>query len=153
MNNKVQKSLIKVPKISGFFWIIKILTTAMGEATSDALVEKVGPAIAVLLTLIVLGIALRLQFSAKQYRPNIYWFCAGMIAVFGTMAADGIHLIGIPYIVTSSMYSIILAIVFICWYKKERTLSIHSIDTKRREQFYWLTVLATFALGTALALG
>jgi uncharacterized membrane-anchored protein len=150
MNNSVKKSLIKVPEITAFFWIIKILTTGMGEATSDALVNKIGPAIAVALALIVLGIALKLQFSAKKYTPNIYWFAVAMVAVFGTMAADGIHLIGIPYTVTSTMYAIILLAIFYAWYKKEGTLSIHSINTKRRERFYWLTVLATFALGTAL---
>jgi uncharacterized membrane-anchored protein len=150
MNSSIKKSLIKVPKITAFFWVIKILTTAMGEATSDALVDKLGPAIAVAVSLIVLGLALKLQFSAKQYKPNIYWFAVAMVAVFGTMAADGIHLIGIPYIVTSTMYAIILLAIFYFWYKKEGTLSIHSINTKSREQFYWLTVLATFALGTAL---
>jgi uncharacterized membrane-anchored protein len=142
--------LYKVPKITAFFWVIKILSTAMGEATSDALVEKLSPVVAVPLALIILFIALRIQFSAKQYVPRIYWFAVSAVAIFGTMAADGVHLLGVPYIASSSIYAVILAAIFYLWYKTEGTLSIHSIDSVRRERFYWLTVFATFALGTAI---
>ena len=143
------QSLTKVPKITGYFWLVKILTTGMGEATSDALVHKLGPALAVPLALIALAVALKAQFSARGYVPWIYWTAIVMVAVFGTMAADGVHLLGVPYIASSIFYAVVLAVVFVAWYKSEGTLSIHSVHTRRRETFYWLTVLATFALGTA----
>jgi uncharacterized membrane-anchored protein len=151
-SNKVSKNkelLVKVPKITAFFWVIKILTTGMGEATSDALVNAIGPAIAVALALIFLGLALKIQFNADRYVPWKYWLCVVAVAVFGTMAADGIHIVGVPYIISTSLYAIILAIIFWQWYKRENTLSIHSINTRKRETFYWLSVLGTFALGTA----
>jgi uncharacterized membrane-anchored protein len=99
--------------------------------------------------LIALLVALRVQFSTRKYVPAVYWTTIVMVAIFGTMAADGVHLLGVPYIASTTLYAIILAIVFRYWYKSEGTLSIHSIHTPRREMFYWLTVLATFALGTA----
>lgn len=144
------QALTKVPKITAIFWVIKILTTAMGESTSDALVNDVGPAVAVAVALIALLVALKLQFKSPKYTPRTYWFAVSMVAVFGTMAADGIHIAGVPYILSSSLYAVALAIIFWLWYRREKTLSIHSVYTKRREQYYWLTVLATFALGTAL---
>jgi uncharacterized membrane-anchored protein len=144
------QTLTKVPKITLIFWIIKIISTGMGEATSDALVNKLSPAVAVILALLLLAFALKKQFAAEKYNPITYWFSVIMVAVFGTMAADSIHIIGVPYIITTSFYAIVLAIVFRLWYKSEGTLSIHSIHTKRREAYYWLTVLSTFALGTAL---
>jgi uncharacterized membrane-anchored protein len=148
--SKTKQLLIKVPQITAMFWIIKILTTGMGEATSDALVNAIGPGFAAPLVFIVFLLALRWQLKAERYQPWTYWFCVVMVAVFGTMAADGIHIIGVPYIITSSMYAIILVLVFYFWRKKEGTLSIHSIYTNSREKFYWLTILATFALGTAI---
>jgi uncharacterized membrane-anchored protein len=148
--SSVKYTLAKVPQITAFFWIIKILSTGMGEATSDALVEKIGPAIAAPLALLLLFAALRLQFRTTNYVPKIYWLAVSMVAIFGTMAADVIHIVGVPYIFSASLYAVVLAIIFIRWYRSEATLSIHSINTRRREYFYWLTVFATFALGTAL---
>jgi uncharacterized membrane-anchored protein len=140
----------KVPEITIFFWIIKVLTTAVGESTSDYLVGIVNPAIAVVVVAIGLVVAFILPFSARRYVAWIYWFTVVMVAIFGTMAADVLHAgLGIPYIVTTSFFIIALIIIFIAWYKSEGTLSIHSITTRRREGFYWATVLATFALGTA----
>jgi uncharacterized membrane-anchored protein len=145
------QSLTKVPKITGFFWVIKILTTAMGEATSDFLVNKFNPVIAVFFAFIVLVVALKLQFTVKKYVPWAYWFAVVMVAVFGTMAADGLHIeLGVPYILSTCFYALALLVIFVVWYKSEKTLSIHSIRTPKREVFYWLTVLATFALGTAM---
>jgi uncharacterized membrane-anchored protein len=141
----------KVPQITVFFWIIKILTTAQGEATSDWLVYKIDPFLAVAIAGVVLVVALALQFRARSYRAWIYWFTVDMVAIFGTMAADGMHIkLGIPYSVSSSFFAVVLAVVLVCWYVTEKTLSIHSIRTRRREAFYWATVLSTFALGTAL---
>ena len=141
----------KVPKITIFFWIVKILTTAMGEATSDFLALRYGPVIAVAVTAPVFAVALILQFRAARYNAWIYWFAVTMVAVFGTMAADGLHVeIGIPYAVSTTFFAVCLAVIFAAWYLVEGTLSIHSICTRRREFFYWATVCATFALGTAL---
>jgi uncharacterized membrane-anchored protein len=140
----------KVPEITIFFWIIKVLTTAMGESTSDYLITIFNPAVAVVLVAIGIVIAFILQFSARRYVAWIYWFTVVMVAIFGTMAADVLHaVLGIPYIATTVFFIIALIIIFIAWYKSEGTLSIHSITTRRREGFYWATVLATFALGTA----
>ncbi|HVV25962.1 MAG TPA: hypothetical protein VHC21_02940 [Candidatus Saccharimonadales bacterium] len=143
------QTLTKVPQIGAFFWLIKILTTGMGESASDALVNGLGPAVAVPLAFIVFILMLRLQFRAKHYTPALYWFTVAMVAVFGTMAADGVHLLGVPYAISTTLYAIALAVVLWLWHRREGTLSIHSVYTRRRETYYWLTVLATFALGTA----
>lgn len=146
----VDRALAKVPEITVYFWIVKVLTTAMGEATSDYLNQALGPAIAVPLMLIGLIVALRLQFRARGYVAWTYWLVVVMVSVFGTSAADALHVgLGIPYVVSTLFYLVVLAAVFVAWYRSEHTLSIHSIYTRRRERFYWATVLATFALGTA----
>lgn len=142
--------LAKVPEIIAFFWITKVATTAMGEATSDCLNGVLGPAIAVPLMLIGLWVALRLQFRQQRYVAWNYWFVVVMVAIFGTSAADALHVVlGIPYLASTAFYLVVLGIVFALWHRSEGTLSIHSIYTKRREVYYWATVLATFALGTA----
>jgi uncharacterized membrane-anchored protein len=144
------RSSTKVPMIIAFFWLTKVATTAMGESTSDSLNGILGPAIAVPLMLIGLVWALRRQFRRDSYDAWTYWTVVVMVAIFGTSAADGLHVgLGIPYLVSTLFYAVVLAIVFFAWYRVEGTLSIHSIHTKRREAFYWATVLATFALGTA----
>jgi uncharacterized membrane-anchored protein len=139
----------KVPEITALFWVIKILTTGMGEATSDYL-AKGNLVVAGVAGFAGFAVALWLQFRVRRYRAVVYWFAVAMVAVFGTMAADGLHVgLGIPYIVTTVFYAAVLALVFFLWHRSEGTLSIHSITTRRRETYYWLTVLATFALGTA----
>lgn len=144
------KQAKKVPDLSVHFWIIKILSTAMGEALSDFLVHTIDPIIAVLLGAIGLVIALTIQFTSESYKPWKYWLTVSMVAIFGTMAADVLHIgLGIPYIISTLFFGFALAAVFVFWYRAEKTLSIHSIYTIRREVFYWLTVMATFALGTA----
>ena len=142
----------KVPyRITAYFWIIKILTTAMGEALADFLALRYSPVLAGVVGTAVFAVALVLQFRAPRYRVWIYWFAVAMVAVWGTLAADGLHIgLGVPYAVSSAFFAVCLAAVFIAWYATERTLSIHSITTPRRELFYWATVLATFALGTAV---
>jgi uncharacterized membrane-anchored protein len=140
----------KVPEVTAFFWIVKALTTAMGESTSDFLVHSLVPEIAVVLGGIAFVVALYLQFSVDRYVPWAYWLAVAMVGVFGTMAADVLHVgLGVPYVVSTVFYAIVLAVVFRAWYRSEGTLSIHSITTPRRELFYWAAVLATFALGTA----
>ena len=140
----------KVPEVTIYFWIIKLLTTAMGESTSDYLVYHINPYIAVALGGIGLVASLVLQLLVRRYVPWIYWLAVVMVAIFGTMAADVVHIvIGIPYLVSTVFFAVVLAIIFAVWYATEKTLSIHSINTPRRELFYWATVMATFALGTA----
>jgi uncharacterized membrane-anchored protein len=145
-----RRALTKVPEITIFFWITKVLTTAMGEATSDFMNQALGPAIAVPIMLIGLTVALKIQLRARAYSAWPYWFVVIMVAVFGTSAADALHVgFGIAYPVSSAFYLVVLAVIFTAWYRSEKTLSIHSIYTERRERFYWGAVLATFALGTA----
>jgi len=140
----------KVPEITAIFWITKALTTAMGEAASDFLVHQIKPVIAVGFGGIALVVALVLQFSVRRYVPWVYWLAVAMVAVTGTMAADVLHIqFGVPYSVSTPLFAVVLAAVFVAWYATEKTLSIHSIYTWRREVFYWATVMATFALGTA----
>jgi uncharacterized membrane-anchored protein len=94
--------------------------------------------------------SLIVQFSMKRYRAWSYWFAVVMVGVFGTMAADVLHVaLGVPYVASAAFYAIVLGVVYLLWFRTERTLSIHSVDTARREVFYWLAVVATFALGTA----
>lgn len=142
--------LAKVPEITVYFWLTKLLTTAMGEATSDYLVYHMNKYLAVILSGLVLLVAVLLQFSARRYIPWLYWFVVAMVAVFGTMVADAVHIVlGVPYAMSTVAFAVILAAVFWTWSRVEPTLSIHSIRTPRRELFYWATVMATFALGTA----
>jgi uncharacterized membrane-anchored protein len=139
----------KVPEITAIFWVLKLLTTGMGEAMSDFLGEQSVP-IAGAIGVFGLGLALWLQLRQREYRAPVYWFAVMMVAIFGTMAADGIHDgASIPYAVTTPLFGVVVAAVFSLWYRSEGTLSIHSITTRRREGCYWAAVLATFALGTA----
>nr|WP_322780467.1 hypothetical protein [Frankia sp. Cas4] len=141
----------KVPEVTAYFWITKVLTTGMGETTSDYLAHQLSPMIAVGLAGVCLAAALALQFYVRRYVVWIYWTAVVMVSVFGTMAADVLHVgLGIPYLVSTAFFMIALAAIFTVWYMSEKTLSIHSIHTRRREAFYWATVMATFALGTAL---
>jgi uncharacterized membrane-anchored protein len=140
----------KVPLITVYFWIIKLLSTAMGEATSDYMVKTINPVTAVLFGFAGFVVAMVLQFRAKRYNAWIYWLAVVMVAVFGTQAADVLHIkFHVPYAASTIFYAIVLAVIFVLWYRTEGTLSIHSIRTPRREAFYWATVLATFAMGTA----
>ena len=144
------RSYSKVPEVTAYFWIAKGLTTGMGESTSDYLVHKLVPEVAVVLGGVGLVVALVLQLTASRYVAWRYWLAVAMVGVFGTMAADVLHVgLGVPYIASTIFYAIVLAVVFRAWYVSEGTLSIHSIVNRRRELFYWATVLATFALGTA----
>ena len=141
---------IKVPEITIGFWVIKILSTGMGEDASDFLVKQFGKAPAVATGLVALASGLYFQFRYRTYNRWIYWFAVAMVSLFGTMAADVLHLgLGIPYLISTIFFSLVLIAVFWIWYRAEGTLSIESISTTRRELFYWLTVLTTFALGTA----
>ncbi|MEU2712107.1 hypothetical protein [Streptomyces sp. NPDC007205] len=147
---RIRESATKVPEVTVYFWIIKVLTTGMGETASDFLAHLLGPIPAVGLGGLAFAAALVLQFAVRRYVAWIYWTAIVMVSVFGTMAADVLHVgLGVPYTLSTPLFLLALAAVFALWYKSERTLSIHSIRTRRREFFYWAAVLATFALGTA----
>jgi uncharacterized membrane-anchored protein len=146
-----QPLLKKVPELTVYFWVIKVLTTGMGEATSDFFVHSFNPYIVVIVAALVLLGSVLLQLAVRRYLTWVYWFAVTMVAVFGTMAAGILHVyLGVPYIFSATIYCAASAAIFILWYLSERTLSVHSIFTRRREIFYWATVLATFALGTAV---
>ena len=145
-----RRPLSKVPEVTAYFWIVKVLTTFMGEATSDYLVHIINPYIAVGLGGAVFIVSLVLQFAVRRYLPWVYWTAVAMVAVFGTMAADVLHVaLGVPYTASTSFFAVALAVIFVIWYLAEGTLSIHSICTWRREVFYWAAVVTAFALGTA----
>ncbi|MDP5228212.1 MULTISPECIES: hypothetical protein [Arthrobacter] len=142
--------LRKVPQVTVLFWVVKLLTTALGESASDFMVNTVDPYLAVGASFLVFVIALGIQLRSRRYIPWVYWLAVTMVAVFGTMAADVIHVVlGIPYLVSTVAFAAALAVIFLVWRRVEGTLSIHSITGGRRELFYWAAVLATFALGTA----
>ncbi|HEX8730026.1 MAG TPA: hypothetical protein VF739_15450 [Ktedonobacterales bacterium] len=142
---------MKTPEVTVLFWVVKLLTTAMGESTSDYLVYHIDPYLAVGLGALGLVVALVLQLFVRRYIAWVYWLAVLMVAIFGTMAADVLHIVlHVSYLHSSLFFASALAIIFVSWYATEKTLSIHSIYTPRRELFYWATVMATFALGTAL---
>lgn len=142
--------LSKVPLITAAFWTIKVLTTGTGETASDFLAHRLGPVPAVGLTGALLLAALWWQLSSPRYRAPVYWTAVVMVSVFGTVAADVLHVgLGVPYAVSTACFAAALAAVFWLWRRQEGTLSIHSIHTRSRELYYWATVLTTFALGTA----
>jgi uncharacterized membrane-anchored protein len=142
---------LKVPEVTVYFWVIKALSTALGEATSDYSVHAIDPVAAVILGFCGFLVALSLQFWVRRYIAWTYWLAVVGVGVFGTMAADVLHVrFSVPYAASSVLYAAVLAAVFIAWLRTEKTLSFHTIDTPRREAFYWAAVVATFATGTAL---
>ena len=141
----------KVAELTVYFWIIKVLTTGMGEATSDYFVHTYDPYLVVILGALVLLISVIAQVALASYVAWSYWFAVSMVAVFGTMAAGIVHIyFGVPYLYSSILYAASVVVIFALWYWVERTLSVHSIYSRRRELFYWAAVLATFAMGTAV---
>lgn len=149
---KTKTLLSKVPEVTIYFWIIKILCTTVGETAADFLNVNLGFGLTG--TSIVMGVlllvALFFQFKTTKYIPSLYWLTVVLISIFGTLVTDNLtDSIGVPLEVSTLVFSVILVLTFVLWYAKEKTLSIHSIFTKRREAFYWLTILFTFALGTA----
>jgi uncharacterized membrane-anchored protein len=147
-----RRLLSKVPEITLYFWVIKILCTTVGETAADLLNENLG--LGLTTTTYVMGalliVTLVFQFRARKYVPGIYWLAVVLISVVGTLFSDNlVENLGVALQTTTIGFAIILAIVFASWYASERTLSIHSVRTTRREAFYWLAILFTFALGTS----
>ena len=140
----------KVPEVFVLFWVVKLLTTGIGEAGADAM-AKVSIPLAGGVGLVVFVLAVLAQLRAETYHPVRYWLAVLAVAVFGTMVADGPHkVLGIPYVVDSVVCIILLVGLLAWWRRSEGTLSVHSVTTARRERFYWTAVLITFGLGTAL---
>ena len=150
--HKFNQMLNKVPEVTLYFWVIKVLCTTVGETASDFL--NVNLNLGLTGTSIVMGIllvvALFFQFRAKKYIPGIYWINVVLISIFGTLVTDNLtDAMKVPLEFSTIFFTVVLALTFAVWYMYEKSLSIHSIFTKRRECFYWLTILFTFALGTA----
>ncbi|WP_436535475.1 COG4705 family protein [Actinoplanes sp. HUAS TT8] len=144
--------LTKVPAITATFWVIKVLSTTVGETFADYLAVNVGlgPLVTDAVMMTVLAVALFLQFRTRQYTPWIYWLCVVLVSIVGTQITDFFtDTLGVSLYVSTTVFAVILAVVFLTWYRQERTLAITSIDTPRREAFYWGAILTTFALGTA----
>ncbi len=143
---------IKVPAVTAFFWIIKVLATTVGETFADFLNTNLNMGLTKtsLIITVMLIVALAFQFRAQRYIPVVYWLVVILISVAGTLITDNLtDNLGVALKTTTIIFSICLAITFLVWHRVEGTLSIHSVRTKRREAFYWLTILFTFALGTA----
>ena len=147
-----RRMLNKVPEITLYFWIIKILCTTVGETAADYLNSNLGLGLSgtsYVMSAVLIS-ALVAQFMTRRYRPGVYWLAVVLISVVGTLISDNlVDGYGVPLQTTTIIFGIALAITFAVWYASERTLSIHTIFTTRREAFYWLAVLFTFALGTS----
>lgn len=144
--------LIKVPEITLLFWVAKVLSTAMGESLSDFIFfnDTLGKTLGFLIGLGFYVITLVIQLASKRYTPWIYWMAVSGVSIFGTMGADILNTdLGIPLYVSTTLFLIAQAVVFLFWYITERDISIHSVIRGKRELMYWATVLFTFALGTA----
>lgn len=142
----------RVPEVTLYFWVIKILATTVGETAADYLNETLGLGLTgtSLVMAVLLAAVLTLQFRARRYVPSIYWSAVVLVSVVGTLITDNLtDNLGVPLELTTLVFAVGLAAVFAAWYRSEGTLSIHTIYTARRETFYWLTILLTFALGTA----
>lgn len=144
--------LTKVPVITATFWVIKVLSTTIGETFSDYLTVNVGlgPAVTDGIMFAVLVAALVIQFRTRRYTPWIYWLCVVLVSIVGTELTDFFtDTLGVSLYVSTAVFAVVLAVVFVIWHRQEGTLAITSIDTPRREGFYWGAILTTFALGTA----
>ena len=147
--DEARRFITKVPEITLVFWLLKLLSTGIGEAMSDYL-GTLSRTFGAVIGIVGIVLALWLTLRQREYKAPYYWSAVLMVAVFGTMAADGIHAdAGLGYAVTTPLFAAITALVFVSWYRSEGTLSIHTINTPRRERFYWAAVFGTFALGTA----
>jgi len=150
--SSTRQMLNKVPEVTLVFWIIKVLATTVGETAADYLNVDLGLGLTVtsIIMALLLVAALVAQFKLHRYIPAVYWLAVVLISVVGTLITDNLtDSLGVPLWLTTAVFAVILAVTFTAWFLSEKTLSIHSIFTTRRETFYWLAVLFTFALGTA----
>lgn len=144
-------ALNKVPEVTIYFWIIKVLCTTTGETGADYLIEHFwGLTGTTFVMSAVLAVVLFFQFKVKKYIPSLYWLAVVLLSIVGTLITDNLtdHL-NVPLEMSTAAFSVALALTFAVWHRVEKTLSVHAIVTIRREAFYWLAILFTFALGTA----
>ncbi len=149
---QLRQMLIKVPEITLYFWVIKVLCTTVGETAADFININLNLGLngTTLIMGILLAVTLFFQFRKRVYVPGLYWLAVVLLSIFGTLITDNLtDNLGVGLETTTIIFSIALAVIFAAWYKTEKTLSIHSIYTTRRETFYWLAIFFTFALGTA----
>jgi uncharacterized membrane-anchored protein len=149
---KGRQMLNKVPEVTFYFWVIKIMCTTVGETAADYLNVDLGYGLTktTYVTGVLLVILLVIQFRLDRYVAPVYWLVVVVISVFGTLITDNLtDRLNVPLTTTTVVFTVVLAIIFAVWYASERTLSIHTIFTTRREAFYWLAILFTFSLGTA----
>ncbi|MFZ5710833.1 MAG: hypothetical protein ACOY4T_14330 [Pseudomonadota bacterium] len=143
----------RVPEVTLDFWLIKLMAVTMGETAADFLAVNLGlglTATTALMSVVLVGV-MTLQLATKRYVPWAYWLAVVMISIVGTLITDNlVDTFGVSLVTTTVVFSLALPVTFAIWYASERTLSIHSIFTDRREAFYWLAILLTFALGTAV---
>ncbi|UFI42750.1 COG4705 family protein [Pseudomonas savastanoi] len=152
MNPTTAGWLNKVPEVTLAFWVIKILSTTVGETVADFLAVDagLGAGVTTLGMTVLLAIALSVQLRARAYTPWTYWLCVVLVSIVGTQITDVLtDMLDVSLYTSTTVFSVLLASSFSGWYRVERSLSIHEIITPRRELFYWATVLCTFALGTA----
>jgi uncharacterized membrane-anchored protein len=151
--DEVALLLSKVPEVTIFFWIIKILCTTVGETAADYLNRNIGLGLSITTYIMsaLLVVMLLVQFKTKKYIAPVYWTVVVFVSVVGTLITDNLtDKLGVPLLVSSIVFALALAATFVLWYRSEKTLSIHSIRTPKREAFYWAAILFTFALGTAV---
>ena len=142
----------RVPEVTLAFWVIKILSTTTGETFADYLNETLGLGLSITTWIMsgLLVIALVAQFATRRYNAAAYWTVVVLISIVGTLLTDNLtDVLGVPLWVSTLVFSVLLGVTFGIWFARERTLSIHTIFTRRREAFYWIAILCTFALGTA----
>ena len=147
-----EQMLNKVPQLTIYFWIIKIMATTVGETVADMLAVKLklGLVLASLVVGVMLLVALFVQFRSRKYLPAFYWLAVVLISVAGTLITDSlVDKLGVPLWVTTVVFTVALCLTFVAWYAVEKSLSVHTIQTTRRELFYWAAILFTFTLGTA----
>ncbi|HEY8913283.1 hypothetical protein [Lacisediminihabitans sp.] len=148
----IRRMLNKVPQVAAIFWIVKVLATTVGETAADFLGVNLnlGLTITTVIMATLLAFMLVAQFRSERYVPAVYWTAVVLISIVGTLITDNlVDNFGVPLWLTTAVFAAALAVTFVAWFAVEKTLSIHSIFTTRRETFYWLAVLFTFALGTA----
>ncbi|MGU3293232.1 COG4705 family protein [Williamsia sp. M5A3_1d] len=150
-SDAVSRGLLRVPEITVAFWAIKILTTGMGETLSDFLGTHGNEIVNAAAIVLVFGAVFAVQFRVRRYIPAVYWACVAMVSVLGTVVADVAHaVVGIPYIATSVVFALTVAAILVMWHRSTGSLDVHTITSRQPEIYYWATVMATFALGTAL---
>lgn len=152
LDTKTKEMLNKVPEITVFFWLIKIMATTVGETAADFLNDNLnlGLTVTSIIMSVFLIVSIIFQFRQRKYVPSFYWLSVVLISVVGTLISDNlVDNLGVPLTTTTILFSIALFVSFVIWFISEKTLSVHTIFTAKREMFYWLTILFTFALGTS----